>query len=663
MSNVYFAKMNAPEEVVKKVYKTADRGFLGDIEIGDYAFIKLEKETSPASIKRLWKLREIRENHGIVEAVFDEVFEFEAIPLLQFEALNFFVLDMNLLNKCNKQTKGLSFYKLSIVDEKLFKKAIASKVSFEKYIKNDENYRKIVVIDTVDDIDLSSKDLQFYNENDSWELATDVPFIGEDLKDNYDASQFDLYDKYGKKGSNTAKDKMFGFLSGMDVEPALMGVWDLFCGNVNVKVNSDASRSKTVKRDDFIEYCKSQGVKRAAAQYEAGIRSIEKTMSVDVDEEFARDRCKSLIDGIKEYISSISDENLGNMRNWHIYVKKYIEYKDSLIVEDQELSEDIKTENSGYSYDNAKHNGINKVFYGTPGCGKSYYVENAVLVMEEVDDNNVFRTTFFQDYSNTDFVGQVYPQIDADGSVTYEFVPGPFTKALKCAIDNPDGKVALVIEELNRGNAPSIFGDLFQLLDRKNGESRYKIVNVNIQNYLKKESTYDLDYIKIPRNLYIYATMNTSDQNVFTLDTAFKRRWYFEKLTNEFLGKDTIGSKYVPGFKAITWKAFVERINRFIIEHATTLSAEDKQIGKYFIEEEYLLDSLDDYQDDKQAEFAYKVFEYLWSDVAKFNRSDWFVGDVKSLDILLYKFMSHQNVFVQELAVDLPVYIPDEVDG
>jgi 5-methylcytosine-specific restriction endonuclease McrBC GTP-binding regulatory subunit McrB len=325
-----------------------------------------------------------------------------------------------------------------------------------------------------------------------------------------------------------------------------------------------------------------------------------------------------------------------------------------------------------------KLKGINKVFYGTPGCGKSYYLENTELT--GVNKDFVFRTTFFQDYSNTDFVGQILPRVEGE-KVTYEFVPGSFSLALKCAIDHPKEKVALVIEELNRGNAPSILGDIFQLLDRKDGESIYPIVNVNVQSYLKKKSGYDLGYIKIPANLYIYATMNTSDQNVFTLDTAFKRRWKFEKLTNDFSATDTIGNKFVPGFKCVTWQKFVETINKFIINHATSLSAEDKQIGKYFIDEELLMgdkegyldeelfmDNIDDYSDDdlenerekrrteKYKDFAHKIFEYLWADVAKFNRTDWFDSEVKSLDTLLYKFKNHEKFFASPLDAELPIY-------
>lgn len=183
--------------------------------------------------------------------------------------------------------------------------------------------------------------------------------------------------------------------------------------------------------------------------------------------------------------------------------------------------------------------GYNKIYYGIPGCGKSYYIENTVL--KDVDkDNDVFRTTFYLDYSNSDFIGQIYPVVK-DGNVTYEPKPGPFTKALEQALRNPDRMIYLVIEEINRGNAAAIFGDIFQLLDRLKenrddrvvGDSEYPVANEFIEGYFEKvnETLEEDEKIKftknkifIPHNLTLLATMNTSDQNVFPLDTAFKRR-------------------------------------------------------------------------------------------------------------------------------------------
>lgn len=280
----------------------------------------------------------------------------------------------------------------------------------------------------------------------------------------------------------------------------------------------------------------------------------------------------------------------------------------------------------------------NKVFYGAPGCGKSYFVKNELLPNElHILEDNVIRTTFYQDYSNTDFVGQVLPKITGK-DVTYEFNPGPFTLALVKALKNVDKPVALVIEELNRGSAASIFGDIFQLLDRKaDGSSEYEIQNTNIQDYLKKEGL-EVKSISIPANLYIIATMNTSDQNVFTLDTAFKRRWKFEKIKNSFDGhkyKDWL----VPGMEDVTWEDMVMSINEYIVANADQFMNEDKQIGVYFIDETGLVEKKIDVTEEKIKEFSYKLLEYLWDDVAKFtDKNKWF-KDSRTLDELLDNYM------------------------
>lgn len=280
--------------------------------------------------------------------------------------------------------------------------------------------------------------------------------------------------------------------------------------------------------------------------------------------------------------------------------------------------------------------GKNLIIYGTPGCGKSYYVQHTLLKNYKEDD--YVRTTFFQDYTNTDFVGQILPVIDGD-KVTYQFNPGPFTLALEKAIKNPDKNIALVIEELNRGSAASIFGDIFQLLDRKHGLSEYPILNVNIINYLNKQfdGKYEFKEIRIPGNLNIYATMNTSDQNVFTLDTAFKRRWKFKKLVNEFALNHAFKDYYVPGAD-ITWEKMVNIINDYILDTSNGLNGEDKQLGVYFVDESCMRkEAVSKAAPEQVKEFAHKVLEYLWADVAKFDHKKWF-GDIRSLDELIKKY-------------------------
>ncbi len=292
-----------------------------------------------------------------------------------------------------------------------------------------------------------------------------------------------------------------------------------------------------------------------------------------------------------------------------------------------------------FDYGSTSGTGINKIFYGTPGCGKSYHIEHDILGKDkktglyagDYKKENIIRTTFYQDYSNTDFVGQILPKVvkgqnGTPDTVEYIFNPGPFTLALIQAISNPKKKVALVIEEINRGNAPAIFGDIFQLLDRDDDSiSEYGIVNVSLMDYLNdyefvvdgQKYKYTFTEIKIPGNLDIFATMNTSDQNVYTLDTAFVRRWEKEKIKNTF-GQCTFASTEVPGMPGYTWETFVNGINGWIAKHLEDLQVnEDKQIGVFFVKES-LLTSGD------AEKFAFKVFDYLWSDVAKFDHGIFF---------------------------------------
>ena len=332
-------------------------------------------------------------------------------------------------------------------------------------------------------------------------------------------------------------------------------------------------------------------------------------------------------------------------------------------VDTQELTDEI---NSFISDFEIKGKAKNLVVFGTPGCGKSYYVNNTLLKdypnMTDNTKERVIRTTFFQDYTYTDFVGQILPYIEYDVNnengkkeerVTYKFTPGPFALALKEAVLNRDKDVVLVIEELNRGNAPAIFGDIFQLLDRNQyGISEYAITNIHLKDWLNSEiKGANFNKIKIPGNLNIFATMNTSDQNVFTLDTAFKRRWKFEKISNKFEDyKELYGEEhpfkddFIPGMVE-TWKEFVDTINNAILEETDITKSEDKQIGIFFIDEtglvkKELLD-LDENKKEKAKEFAYKIFEYLWDDVLKYCRENWFGKDIKSLDALIKKYLDN----------------------
>lgn len=281
-------------------------------------------------------------------------------------------------------------------------------------------------------------------------------------------------------------------------------------------------------------------------------------------------------------------------------------------------------------------NGKNVLYYGIPGCGKSFNVKQyvkSIYPKAEDYEKNVFRTTFYLDYSNSDFVGQILPN-NTETGFTYSPIPGPFTKALKRAYEYP-GKVFLIIEEINRGNAAAIFGDLFQLLDRMNeedvenekalgntnckvGDSMYPITNNFIESYLNLPQ----GSIIIPSNLHILATMNTSDQNVFPLDTAFKRRWSLKKVRPDWENHKYEGY-YIPSTE-VTWKQFVEKINNTMLNDTDGFNLEDKQIGPYFATKDMLTKDKNEDNKEKLEAFVHKVVYYIWSDIAKFNKDEWF---------------------------------------
>lgn len=302
--------------------------------------------------------------------------------------------------------------------------------------------------------------------------------------------------------------------------------------------------------------------------------------------------------------------------------------------------------------------GENRIYYGAPGCGKSRKIKD-MLEDSNVDEDNIIRTVFHPEYANCDFVGQIMPYVEKD-KVTYEFNPGPFTKALIKAYETND-LVFLVIEEMNRGNAAAIFGDLFQLLDRekkfdkkgnlnpKYGASEYPISNPTLEKYIRDtlgKDGYELaDDFKIilPTNLTILATMNSSDQNVFTLDTAFKRRWYFEQIDNSILSdEDCYYRKYYVPNTSVTWEMFMNKVNDEILEskfHNQT--NEDKRMGKYFISQDCLVKNEKEYDKTASQNFAYKVLEYLWNDVCKIGRENWFKE--KTLEKLINDFMFNED--------------------
>ena len=302
------------------------------------------------------------------------------------------------------------------------------------------------------------------------------------------------------------------------------------------------------------------------------------------------------------------------------------------------------------------------IFYGVPGSGKSHEIkhklETEYEIPEQQQDLFVERTVFHPEYTNADFIGQIMPKL-VQGKTDFVFKPGPFTSILKKALCDSQNRYVLIIEEINRGNAAAIFGELFQLLDRIDdaskttshngslntygkGWSEYFVMNSEINNYIRdSDDTFDgkaLDLngihfsantgIRLPPNLSILATMNTSDQNVFTLDNAFQRRWDMKLIENVFGDTEEETNQrnaFVDSAKQITWEKFQTAINIKIgkmSEDAGLSSMEDKRLGCWFVKAVKLGD---DYIISKDL-FAEKVLKYLWDDAFKFCREKVFNG-------------------------------------
>ena len=276
--------------------------------------------------------------------------------------------------------------------------------------------------------------------------------------------------------------------------------------------------------------------------------------------------------------------------------------------------------------------GKNILFYGVPGSGKSYAISKIC------DDESVMeRVVFHPDYSYSDFVGQIMPRLNEENKLEYVFTPGPFTKILYEAEHNPGKMFYLVIEEINRGNAPAIFGEIFQLLDRKDAakypgeedESEYGISNYDIA---KEVYDGDADHlVRIPSNLTVLATMNTSDQNVFTFDTAFQRRWDMKHTPNKFT--DGHAFDLIEGSN-ITWGSFAYVVNDLVIEIDSGMGGSgDKRLGVYFVKPSEL----------STVAFSEKVLKYLWDDAFRMDKQMVFDKKMTSLEKVLEAYQNAQG--------------------
>ena len=302
----------------------------------------------------------------------------------------------------------------------------------------------------------------------------------------------------------------------------------------------------------------------------------------------------------------------------------------------------------------------NLIVFGAPGTGKSHFIENIrkTLPSKDVLENEAAtdkagkaffsyydRVTFYPTYSYAQFVGTYKPVVDDKKEISYEFVPGPFLRLLSEALKNPGSNYLLIIEEINRANAAAVFGDMFQLLDRmSDGLSEYGIsLAEDIKKWLKddakvqpiavgaddkdKEVAWNGDMLRLPKNFYIWATMNSADQGVFPLDTAFKRRWEFKYIEVDGAGPKNLWIE--TGLGAYYWDALRKAINEKLLTAGKV--NEDKLLGPWFLKDE-------GNQRISAEKFSSKVLMYLWEDAARMCRRQFFSDKIAMLSDLMDKW-------------------------
>ena len=375
-------------------------------------------------------------------------------------------------------------------------------------------------------------------------------------------------------------------------------------------------------------------VKKIKGEYHVGRRTIKYNPKITYRGEFINQDCFNRIPtvlGIPEDSSWFVHEiNINNQDELHfsVYVLGESPKTYSSIEERKKdfISRLPKTGTYDVSHrlihETETDKTLQQIFYGAPGTGKSHRIKELTEGCE-----NIIRTTFHPDSDYSTFVGAYKPTMKEnviinngvetkEEQIVYRFVPQVFTKAYIAAW-NTEEDVYLVIEEINRGNCAQIFGDLFQLLDRKDGMSEYPVdADSDLADHIRKglEDSPRTDFpegvkegikLQLPSNLYIWATMNTSDQSLFPIDSASKRRWEWKYMKiKDHPEKDY---KIKLADETYGWYAFIEKINEII---ASMTSSADKQLGYFFCKA--------DNEGNIDAEtFVAKVIFYLWNDVFK----------------------------------------------
>lgn len=269
------------------------------------------------------------------------------------------------------------------------------------------------------------------------------------------------------------------------------------------------------------------------------------------------------------------------------------------------------------------------ILWGAPGTGKSYSIDEKIKTITGLKEENVIRVTFHPATDYASFVGSYKPVMDGD-KIAYKFQPQSFLNAYEKAYINPNEPVFLIIEEINRGNCAHIFGDIFQLLDRdENYISKYAIIpHEDIKKWLNTTGIENKENLRLPSNLFIWATMNSSDQSLYKLDSAFQRRWkmFYTPINSE------INDIYIriDSHSTVKWKEFLDIINGKMYKEC-----EDRRMGPFFI-------NADETGEIKAKDFVGKVLHYLYRSVFGIYNIDMGASETLSYDSY---FNARESIF------------------
>ena len=316
----------------------------------------------------------------------------------------------------------------------------------------------------------------------------------------------------------------------------------------------------------------------------------------------------------------------------------------------------------------------NLIYFGAPGTGKSYELNRQADKC--FPSCNISRVTFYPDYTYSQFVGCFKPMTDFESSedgtkkstITYRYVFGPFLRTYVEASKHPDQNYLLIVEEINRANPAAVFGDVFQLLDRRpDGCSEYSIITPEEMRdqlaCILGEGEGVVGRLVIPSNMYIWATMNSADQGVFPMDTAFKRRWDFRYMgINEGENADINGTplseiKVPCGGREIVWNKLRRAINQFMLSDDLRIN-EDKLLGPFFLAPTSLT------RERFVQVFKDKVLLYLYEDAGKMKRPQMFRSGLKTYSEICDYFDDHgEGVFGKGFDDHLVFDADGESDG